>query len=187
MKTIGAACVLLLVTSPSIAAQSAPGGPRAGAWGAQASIGAAGPDLGGAILRFRNDRAAWLFGLDGSFSQREAVFHTAFGDSFTRDIRTVTAGARVGYRAFRSPGSATRPIIGGGILGSILQVTDAQHGWGAGVYGELGISRFFGPSFSVGTTAELQARRLEVRIGERRSPETRIGFNAVRLAAMVIF
>ena len=187
MKMTAAACALFLVTSPTIAAQSAPEGPRPGAWGAEASVDVGGPAAGGSVLRFLSNRSAVLFGLSAMVSERDVFFQGGDGTVFLEDRRTVNVGARLGYRAFRSLGSRVRPIVGGGIVGSVTQVTNFQHLWSAGAYGELGVTRFFGANFSLGATSELRAQRTEYRAGDRRPMEIRVEFDAVRIAAMVVF
>ena len=173
MKMTTAISALLLGLSSDLNAQATVSGPRAGAWGAEVSFGGA---TGGALLRFRNDRSAWLLGLAGQ------VAHEG------RDDATLAVvGARLGIRSLRSPGSATRPIVGGGIVGSISQFGSNQKSWDAGLYGEFGIARFFGESFSVGATSELQARRTERRFLSQRSIETGIVFDVVRVVAAVYF
>ena len=186
MRILGAVAGLLLATSAALEAQEATG-PRAGAWAAEGSFTPTAPDVGGLLLRFRNDRSAWLFGLDVSASEREPVLSFEGGQVVMDDVRTVIVGARFGLRSLRSPGVPVRPLVGAGILGTISQITGRQHSWSAGAYGEVGISRFFGPSFSVGAISELQARRFEQRAGELRPTEFRIDFEIVRFTATVIF
>jgi len=184
MIRITAISTLLLSLSTSLAAQSTAAGPRAGAWGAEVSFDASAPEFGGALLRFRNDRSAWLVGLNASVTRRGsdgALFNPDLEGTF------VGVGARLGFRSLRSPGSATRPIVGGGILGTLTQFSSTSRQWDAGVYGELGITRFFGQSLSAGVTSDLQLRRTERTFSNQRMIDTRIGFDAVRVAATVIF
>jgi len=173
MKMTTAISALLLGLSPNLNAQATASGPRAGAWGAEVSFGA---DAGGALLRFRNNRSAWLLGLSAQVA-----------DQTQDDATLAVVGARLGVRSLRSPGSPTRPIVGGGLVGSISQFGSNQKSWDAGLYGELGIARFFGESFSVGATAELQVRRAERRFLSQRSTETGVVFDLVRVAAAVYF
>ena len=187
MKMLTTVFALVLVASSNLGAQATPEGPRAGAWGAEVGFDVNNPGAGAALVRFLSDRSALLLGLGGSFSDREIMFLGGGGEGFTMDRRMVHVDARLGYRAFRSPGSAVRPIAGGGILGSMEQTTGLAHSWTAGAYGELGIMRFFGPSFSVGATAELQVRRTAYRADHLDPVDFRIGFDAVRIAAMVVF
>ena len=165
--------VMLVVLSSSLGAQADPAGPRAGAWAAEVNFTGG---TGAALLRFRNDRSAWLLGLDAQVAHESQ-----------QDRNLVVVGARFGARSLRSPGSPTRPIIGGGILGSHTQATGSQRSWDAGLYGEVGIARFFGASFSVGATSELQLRRSERRLFGQRSTQISAAFNVVRVAAAVYF
>lgn len=187
MKMFTTVGTLMFAVASTVGAQTVPEGPRPGAWGAEVGFDVNNPGAGATLLRFFTDRSALLFGLSGSFSDRETVFFGGGGTAFTQDRRTVDVRARLGYRAFRSPGSAIRPIVGGGILGSISQTTGLLHSWGAGAYGELGVMRFFGQNFSVGATAELQAQRTVQSAGDADPTEIRIGFDAVRIGAMVVF
>ena len=165
--------LLLLAISSTLNAQAPASGPRAGAWGAEASFGG---DAGGALLRFRNDRSAWLLGLNAQVAHEKE-----------QDRALVVVDARLGVRSLRSPGSSTRPIVGGGIVGGHSQSTGSQRFWDAGLYGELGIARFFGTSVSLSAISELELRRAEYRFGSQRSTQTRINFDAVRVAAAVYF
>ncbi len=176
--------LLLLGSASIVGAQTGGQGPRAGAWGAEISMSAS-TDLGAALLRFRDDRSAWLFGLDAT------VDHQDFGDDedlFPNENRTsISIGGRAGLRLIRSPGSAVRPIVGAGVLARTTQVSHVQRSWDAGVYGEIGLSRFFAESFSVGMTSDLQLRYSQSRSITTRSTGVRLSLDAVRVGATIVF
>jgi len=177
MKMFTAVAALTLAASPNLGAQATPQGPRAGAWGAEVSFDASSPDLAAAVLRFRNERSAWLLGFATAADYR---------DPPAEPRTTTSVSARVGLRSFRSPGSAVRPTIGAGVLGGVLRASGGVHrAWSAGVYGELGMSRFFGESFALGMSSDVQIR-LSDQQGEGNSV-VRFTFDAVRLVAMVVF
>ena len=172
----GAAVVLVLAVSPTLEAQSTPYGLRGGAWGAEVSFDASNPDLNAAILRFRNDRSAWLLGFGTAVEYR---------DPPAEPRTTTSVGARAGLRSFRSPGSVVRPTIGAGVFGALNRASGgAHHVWAAGAYGELGVSRFFGESFALGMSSDVHLRHFAQRGGHS---FTRFTFDAVRLVATVVF
>jgi hypothetical protein len=180
MKSTALLGSLLIVVPTCVVAQVDSAGPRAGSWAAEVSFGGTVIGGGAAVLRFRNDRSAWLLGLNAQIARRDQ------GDPFG-DGTVGGAGARIGIRTLRSPGARLRPIVGGGILGSYTRVTVTQEAWDVGVYGELGVARFFGESFSLGGTSELQLRRLVRRFGGQRGTETGLALEAVRVRATVYF
>jgi hypothetical protein len=186
MQRITALGMVLLAVPLHLNAQETPPGPRAGAWGAEVSFDGDNA-LGGALLRFRNDRFAWTVGLEGSYLKRGVGAIDETGTPFIIDQAHVEVGARLGFRSFGSPASAIRPTMGGGILGTIAQSSGQQNLWEAGVYGELGVSRFFGPSFGLGALADLQVRRTARSIRDSDSTDWFVGFDAVRVAATVVF
>ena len=181
MKLIAVIASVCLAVPATLCAQDAANGPRAGAWGGEVGFDVDNAGLGGAVLRFRNDRSAWVLGLDGSVSREKR-------DSFFED--EVTGGSamgRLGFRSFRSPGATVRTILGAGIIASTLHLGGIQRSWQAGVYGEFGVSRFFAPNFSVGLLSDLQLTHGERRGGTATMTETRLGFDALRMTATVIF
>jgi hypothetical protein len=177
MKMSRAVIVLLLATSPNLGAQVTPEGPRAGAWGAEVGFDASSPDLAAAVLRFRNDRSAWLLGFGTRVEYRDPPAAP----------RTMTSmNARLGLRSFRSPGSAVRPTVGAGLVGSVVRASGGvPYAWSAGVYGELGVSRFFGENFAVGMSSDVHLRHSDQQ-GQSDSV-LRFTFDVVRLVATVVF
>jgi hypothetical protein len=187
MKMTTLVGMLLVATSTGLGAQAAASGPRAGAWAGEVNFDGGTPDIGGAILRFRNDRSAWLFGLAAAVERNEPDNEP--GDPFPDEDQTLIGiNGRFGLRSYRSPGSSVRPIVGGGITARTNQITGIQRYWDAGVYGEFGIARFFGENFSISAGSDISLRRAQSRniIGDR-SVETRLGLDGVRLSATVIF
>lgn len=178
MKMFMAVGALMLAASSNLGAQATPEGTRAGAWGAEVSFDGS-SDLGAAVLRFRNDRSAWLLGLRALVDYR---------DPPAEPRTTTSVSGRVGLRSFRAPGSAVRPTIGAGLSAALLRASGgAQRVWQAGAYGELGISRFFGQSFAVGMSSDIHARYLETTSFSGESSTIRVDFDAVRLTATIIF
>jgi len=97
-------------------------------------------------------------------------------------------GMRFGLRSYRSPGSAVRPVVGAGIIGTYSETGGFSKFWAGGAYGEFGIARFFGPSLNIGAVADVQIRHGETTSGgDRKLVETRIGFDGIRLNATIIF
>jgi hypothetical protein len=186
MQRIAALGILLVAIPLHLEAQEAAPGPRAGAWGAELSFDGDNA-LGAALLRFRNDRSAWTLGLQGDYRKRGDDAFSETGVPLILERTDVQVDARLGFRSFGSPGSAIRPTFGGGVLGAIAQASGQQKLWEVGLYGELGISRFFGPNFSLGVLSDLQVRRAARSIGDSDSTDWRVGFDAVRVAATVVF
>ena len=176
MRTIAVAALMLVASE--LDAQAPSSVPRAGSWAAEASVSSSVTGAGGALLRFRNDRSAWLLGLNAQVSHRD------FGPI---NSTASAVSARLGLRSLRAPGSPTRPIVGGGIRGS-FQRSGGSSLWEAGLYGEFGVTRFFGQSFSLGAVSELQARRAETTSDDEPSQSTtRVLFDAVRIVGTVYF
>ena len=175
--------VAILGSLPSIAIAQEPSGTRAGAWAAEVSFSGPSTPTTGSILRFRSDRSAWLLGLTAAVG----MLDTENPVGFEEDVTATRIGLRLGIRSLRSPGSATRPTLGFGILGQHAVPTDNLRDWSAGAYTEFGVTRFFGSSFSLGALADLQLLYAERRFGNTEVSEVRLTFDTVRLAATVYF
>ncbi len=184
MKMFAAAGALLTVMSLPLGAQAGTSGPRAGAWGAEISFNAALGDLTGGVLRFRNDRSAWVLGLAATTEHRKTDGPDEF---FDRSEALIGVTTRLGMRSLGRPGSDVRPILGGGLLGRISQARNEQRLWEAGAYGEFGLARFFGQSFSLGLTGDVHVRYQEQRFDELKLTSIRGGFDSARVTATVIF
>lgn len=178
MRIFTAAGILVLAASSTLGAQATPEGPRAGAWGTEVSFdGASG--LGAAILRFRNDRTAWLLGFGALVDYRDPPLTPR---------TTTSVSGRLGMRSFRVPGSVVRPTIGAGVSAAFLRTSGGdQKNWQAGAYGELGISRFFGQSFAAGMTSDIHARYMETTSPSGGTSTIRVDIDAVRLIATIVF
>ena len=176
MRMSGAVALLVLAMSPTLRAQAAAEGLRAGAWAAEMSFDASSPGFDAAILRFRNDRSAWLLGLRVNVEYRDPP----------AEPRTAsTVGLRVGVRSFKSPESAVRPTLGAGLSGTLIHASSGSRAGEAGAYGELGLSRFFGESFAVGMSSDVFLRYAKP---SNQGPSVvRFGLDAVRLVAMIVF
>lgn len=177
---------LLGSLSSATAAQEA-AGPRAGGWAAEVNFSGFVGTPSGSLLRFRSDRSAWVVGLTASVGQRDTE-----NTGSDEDETTTSVGIRAGVRSLRSPGSATRPTLGFGILGQHSVAGQDSRNWAAGAYTEFGVTRFFGSSFSLGAFADLELRYSETRIGgglgpDPRLTELRLTLDAVRVAATVYF
>ena|SRR5688500_9598374 len=179
---LASAVALLLAVPTTLIAQADSAGPRAGAWAAEVTFGGSASGAGGTLLRFRTDRSAWLLGLTAQVARRDR--NEPFDDE---DGTHGAVGARLGLRSYRSPGSALRPVVGVGILGTLNAIGGNQEFWDAGIYGEMGAMRFFGPSVSLGATAEVQVRHAVQRFSTQRITETGLAFDAVRVHAAVYF
>jgi hypothetical protein len=182
MRITVAVGVALLGMSTISRAQVAQAGPRPGAWGAEVTVSSGATGAGANLLRFRNDRTAWLLGFNAQASKQE----TTLFSGATYETGGWSVAPRVGIQSLRSPGSTLRPLVGGGILGS-FQRRGGDNIWSAGVYGEFGVTRFFGESFSLGAVSEVQLRRFEQEAGESKLVESRVAFDAVRLVAAIYF
>ena len=185
MRISTAVGALLFGASSVLGAQAASTGPRAGAWGAEVTFNSSAGELGGGILRFRSDQSAWILGLDASVDRTRQDNDEGFFPDETRT--TVGVTARLGTRSLRAPGSVIRPIVGGGIVGRMAQLSGLQRSWEAGIYGEFGVSRFFGESFSLGMTSDVQLRYAERRVRSARETGMRLSFDAIKVGAMVVF
>ncbi len=159
-------------------------GPRAGTWGAEATVG---DGIGATLLRFRSPTSAWTLGFAG---------HLGFFDEDRPGIEesgsTYSVSLRAGLRRYRAPAASrgVRPIAGAGVLGGIGQGT-FDRTWSAGLFGELGAAYFFSPHASLGATGGLELRYLEqtygTGVGEARRRQTTLSAGLVRVLGAVYF
>ena len=146
---------LLVLPSFAFAQSPADSTPRAGQWGAEGSL--AGSTLGTALLRFRSPTSAWVVGADFSVARSKTEFG-ASGASFADSRTQVSLSTRLGLRSYRqSDVDRLRPIIGGGVFGSVTRGSNDSKGWRTGLYGELGATYFVAPHVSLGATGEVRA------------------------------
>src|SRR5687768_14710845 len=98
--TRSAAVVVLALIANTANAQT--DGPKAGTWAAEAS---SGPSA--SLLKFRNDKSAWVFGINALY-QQENTEETPPAPSFDQDITLIQA--RLGLRRYGLARERMRPF-----------------------------------------------------------------------------
>lgn len=179
-----------LVVPAAASAQAAPE-LRAGRWAAEADLGPGG--AGGSVLNFLSPNTAWLVGLSFNFERLKVEEEGGFFPSEEETVSAGNVGVRAGLRRYAPTGSALRPILGGGFLGTYLrQEAGAVLRQSAlGGYGEIGAVYLFSSRVSLGGAAELRAtyntRTLESATSETRSTGFGIGGSVARVMGTVYF
>lgn len=175
MRPVVAGFFLSLVPLFTAVEAQAPGeAPAAGTWGAEGVVAGGG---GGAssLLRFRNDRSAWVFGF-GLESMREE-----FNGATTR---FTSVGLRAGLRRYQPAGRAIRPFNTMGV--GVDRLSGSADLWQAGVFGDMGAAYFFSRHASVGASGDAR-----VLFGRRSGPptatSTRVSISGPRILGTVYF
>jgi hypothetical protein len=142
--TRSAAVIVLALIADTANAQT--DGPKAGTWAAEAS---SGPSA--SLLKFRNDKSAWVFGITALY-QQENEEPTPPGVSLGQDVTLVQA--RLGFRRYGLARDRMRPFSTiSGIVG--YEDFGVQKGWQVGAAAEVGASWFFSPHVSMGAAGDL--------------------------------
>jgi hypothetical protein len=132
-------------------------GPREGTWGAE--VGTASLDIRlptATLLRFFSPTMALQVGAGAALA--------------TGDESTTAFQLRLGVRRYAARNAPLRPIIGGGVVASLVdQGGQFGNDTAIGAYGEAGAAYFFSPHFSLGAVGELSV-----------TSESNLGQNSIR-------
>lgn len=138
-------------------AERADVGPREGTWGAE--VGTASLDIRlptATLLRFFSPTMALQVGAGAALA--------------TGDESTTAFQLRLGVRRYAARSGPLRPIVGGGVLASLVdQGGQFGNDTAIGAYGEAGAAYFFSPHFSLGAVGELSV-----------TSESNLGQNSIR-------
>jgi hypothetical protein len=141
--TRSAAVVVLALIANTANAQT--DGPKAGTWAAEAS---SGPSA--SLLKFRNDRSAWVFGINATYLQEDS--EATPPTPFDQDVTMIQA--RLGLRRYGVARDRMRPFSTlSGIVG--YQDLSFQKAWEVGAAAEVGAAWFFSPHVSLGAAGDV--------------------------------
>ena len=140
-NAIAAAFLICLTVPASIEAQEVV--PRAGSWGAEASV-----DNDVSLLRFRSSTSAWLVGFSGFYLKRDEE-----DDTFETELTAISL--RLGMRFYRAPTSRLRPFT---TVAALVRYLDGigSPPWAFGAQFEYGGAYFFTPRVSLGASFDVR-------------------------------